>query len=650
MYNRTRVARGTGAAVAVWALVGWIVISTGVAYALPLAGIGGFTITAEEVTADSLLLYPGVGDTSERDAYPQTISELQNTDLVDLAVTKTIDLNSTPGLSGNLRMDLVSQGQTTGTSVVLKSSVLRSEGAAFEQFEIRELNSSDTFGQFEIESGGPVTLGGSGSEPVKIRAHYLATNSISVSNLKLGVCYDPDDDSDYEYGSCMSTPPNWGSNPDMSDNEAPTPVADAAPNPIVVNETVSFDGSSSYDPDGSVESYEWTFDGGTTTTSVTTERTYTEPANYTVDLTVTDDDGATATETVTVVVESKDPTARPDANRTSVITEDSIAFDGTNSSDPDGEIVSYEWEFGDGRNATGATATHAYDSPGEYTVNLTVHDDDGIRDRGTLTVTVDSNTAPTANATANRTSVIAGDPIAFDGTGSSDSDGTIESYEWDFDDNTTATGPTPTHAYDSTGNYTATLTVTDDKGATATDTVEITVDTNSAPTASATANRTSVLTGDSVAFDGTGSSDSDGTIESYEWDFGDNTTATGATPTHAYDSTGNYTATLTVTDDKGATATDTVDITVESNTAPTANATANRTTAAVNETIAFDGSGSSDSDGTIASYEWTFDDGTTATGVDPTHAFDATGNYTVTLTVTDDDGATATDAVEITIE
>ncbi|MFB6178746.1 MAG: PKD domain-containing protein [Halorientalis sp.] len=596
-----------------------------------------------------MLLYPGVGDTSEQDAYPQMIAELKDTTITDLTVSKTISLNSTPGVSGNLRVGFVSSGPTTGSAVLLKSSALRSEGATFDQFSVSEMNSSDTFGQFEIESRGPVTLGGSGSKPVQIRAHYLATNSISLSNIKLGACYDPDDDGTYEYGTCVGTVPDWGASTNMSGNEAPSPAAIVTPNPALVGETISFDGSASFDPDGSIQSYKWTFEDGTTSSSSVTSRTYNTPGNYTVTLTVTDDDGASATDTVVATVESHDPTADATANRTSVITGDAIAFDGSNSSDPDGPIASYNWTFGDNATATGATPVHTYSSPGTYTVNLTVTDDSGITDTDHLTITVDSNSPPTASATANRTSVITDDPIAFDGTGSSDSDGSISTYQWDFGDNATATGATPTHAYGSSGNYTVALTVTDDKGATATDTLEVTVGSNAAPTASASSNRTTVVTNQAIGFDGTGSSDSDGSISSYQWDFGDNATATGATPTHEYSSSGNYTVTLTVTDNDGATGTDTLALSVDANTAPTATATANQTTATVNETISFDGSGSADSDGSIVSYQWDFGDGVTATGVAPTHQYSSTGNYTVTLTVTDDSGATATDTVAITI-
>ena len=218
MYNRKRVARGAGAAIAVWALLGMFIMSTGVAYALPLAGVGGFTITAENVSADNLVLYPNVGDTSEREAFPQTIAELEGTVLEDLTASKTIDLDSTPALTGKFRVSLVTEGKSEGGAVLLKSSALQSNSAQFNNFTIKEMESPDAFGKFEIESKGPITLSGTGRYPVRIRAHYLAINSISTPNLKLSVCYDPNDDDTYEWGSCDGSLPDWGSNPDMGGN------------------------------------------------------------------------------------------------------------------------------------------------------------------------------------------------------------------------------------------------------------------------------------------------------------------------------------------------------------------------------------------------------------------------------------------------
>jgi len=107
---------------------------------------------------------------------------------------------------------------------------------------------------------------------------------------------------------------------------------------------------------------------------------------------------------------------------------------------------------------------HAYEDDGIYTVTLTVIDDDGATDSSTSTKNV-LNRSPLASFTENATTVRRGEVIQFDASQSDDLDGTIVEYLWDFGDETTATGVMPTHAYSEDGDYRVTLTVTDDDGA-----------------------------------------------------------------------------------------------------------------------------------------------------------------------------------------
>lgn len=157
--------------------------------------------------------------------------------------------------------------------------------------------------------------------------------------------------------------------------------------------------------------------------------------------------------------------------------------------------------------------------------------------------------------------------------------------------------------------------------------------------------------GGNIAFSSAGSSDPDGSIASYSWAFGDGTTATGPNPTKAYLAAGTYTVTLTVTDNLGLTATDQAQVTVTTsggNQAPLANANGPYTGTA-GAPVTFSSAGSTDPDGSIASYAWTFGDGGTGTGPSPSHTYQAAGSYQVTLTVTDNGGATASAQATATV-
>ncbi len=163
------------------------------------------------------------------------------------------------------------------------------------------------------------------------------------------------------------------------------------------------------------------------------------------------------------------------------------------------------------------------------------------------------NQLPIAVATASTTETVVGDNIFFNGSASSDPDGSIASYLWDFDDGTTANTALATHAYAAPGSYSATLTVTDNDGGTNQSGLSITITTNNQlPTALFTASSTNVLTGESITFDASSSTDPDGSIVSYAWDFGDSTSDAGVSVTHSYTQPGTYTVDLTVTDDAGA--------------------------------------------------------------------------------------------------
>ncbi|QIS38504.1 PKD domain-containing protein [Clavibacter capsici] len=323
------------------------------------------------------------------------------------------------------------------------------------------------------------------------------------------------------------------------------------------------------------------------------------------------------------------------------------SYDAAGSTDPDGTITGYAWDFGDGVQASGAQQAHAYAAAGTYTVTLTVTDDRGATDRTQQEITVKAapaNIAPTAVVTATATDLVA----KLDGSASTDADGTVASYAWDFGDGSTGTGPTPTHAYAAGGTYTVTLTVTDDKGLTGTASTQVQVTAppvNREPVAVIASTTTDLV----ANLDGRASSDPDGTIASYAWEFGDGTTGTGPSIAHPYAKAGTYTVALTVTDDTGATGRTTASVTV---TAPPVNQApvAAFTSTAAGLVATLDASASSDPDGTVASWSWAFGDGTTGTGRTTTHAYAAAGAYAVSLTVTDDKGLATTTTSQVTVQ
>jgi len=321
---------------------------------------------------------------------------------------------------------------------------------------------------------------------------------------------------------------------------------------------------------------------------------------------------------------------------------------GTNASNRSDGYTGY-WRIGGDSSWSGSGYVAGdLDEAAAYATQLSgstvkAHHDLGAGTAGPVEPT--PNVAPTAAFTATVTDLAA----SFDASGSTDADGTVAATSWDFGDGTTGEGAKLQHVYREAGTYRVTATVTDDKGATGTVTHDVTV-TAAAPPANVapTAAFTSTVADLTASFDASGSTDADGTVAATAWDFGDGAKGDGATAQHAYAAAGTYRVTATVTDDKGATGTVTHDVTV---TAPRVNAapTAAFTTTADGLGVAVDGTGSTDPDGTVASWAWTFGDGGTATGVKATHAYAAAGSFTVTLTVTDAEGATASTTRAVTV-
>jgi PKD repeat protein len=363
--------------------------------------------------------------------------------------------------------------------------------------------------------------------------------------------------------------------------------------------------------------------------------------------------GTTRTYNITLVPltpTNAPPTAYFSYSPTNPLAGEWVQFNGTGSSDSDGTIVSYAWNFGDGSTDSGSTRSHQFNSPGTYIVTLTVTDNGGAARSITQAVQVGtSNQSPNATFVATPTDPLVNAWVQFNASGSSDPDGSIASYAWNFDDGSTDVGSIVWHRFAAAGVYNVTLTVTDNEGASDSSTLAIQVGSvNQPPVAAFTFTPTNPLVNAWVQFDASGSSDPDGSIANYAWNFGDGSTDAGSTVWHRFSAAGVYNITLTVTDDDAATHSTSHTILVgPSNQPPISSFSYLPASPTVGEWVRFDGTGSTDADGSIASHAWNFGDGSTGSGSIVYHQFTSAGSYSVSLTVTDNGGMTNTSTQSI---
>ncbi|MCJ8270433.1 MAG: PKD domain-containing protein, partial [Psychrosphaera sp.] len=213
------------------------------------------------------------------------------------------------------------------------------------------------------------------------------------------------------------------------------------------------------------------------------------------------------------------------------------------SSDADNDITAYAWDLGDGNTSTASDPVHTYGVEGVYNIVLQTTDATGLSDNKSLSVTVEEpGIAPVADfsySVSDLTLSVAGN--------ATDADGTVVSYAWDFGDGNSASGQNASHSYANSGDYTVTLTATDDEGLT--DTLSQTV-TVTAPPVAPVADFSHVVDGLTVTLNDL-STDANNDIVSYEWDLGDGNSASEQSTVHTYAGYGSYSINLTVTDSEG---------------------------------------------------------------------------------------------------
>ena len=422
--------------------------------------------------------------------------------------------------------------------------------------------------------------------------------------------------------------------------------------------SVLLDGSASSDPDGVIVAWDWDLDnnGSYETSGATALFDAAADGVFTVGLRVTDDAGLTDTDTATVVVANLTPTANaggPYAGDEGT----AVLLDGTASSDPGNDIVSYQWDIGnDGTfDLTGATTSFVLAGDGPVDVLLKVTDDAGAADTALVAVNV-ANLPPVAEA-GGPYAVEEGSFVTLDASASTDPGGDTLTYAWDLDDDgqfDDATGVTALLTGAAPGDFIVRVQVSDGDGGVSTDSTLVTVLELNAPPVANIGGPYAGNEGTGIGLDASGSNDSDGTIVAYDWDLdndGQYDDASGVTATFTPTDNGTYTVGLRVTDNRGDTAVDSTDIVV-ANVAPTADAGGPYTTDE-GSSITLDASASTDPGSDTLSYAWDLDgDGQfdDATGVTTNFTVLDDGVYGVALEVTDGDGGSSIATATVTVQ
>jgi len=267
-------------------------------------------------------------------------------------------------------------------------------------------------------------------------------------------------------------------------NEYPHAVIEASPREGSAPLDVDFNAQYSRD-DGTIVEYRWNFGDPMNTQSAmetAPTHTFTHPGTYLIKLTVIDDEGAVDIQQVAIVVTDAPPIAQASVNNDAPLPGDTVIFSATGSYDLQGDIVSYHWEFGDGKTGTGETVQHTYIQGDYYVVTLTVTDESGEMAQTNLGMNVQpgqsvcgddspscgSDIQPLAIITSKYFSCTSngqvGDPITLDGAASRPAVGSMVSYHWDFGDGSTGTGVSVSHVYSTPWTYIITLTVVDEGG------------------------------------------------------------------------------------------------------------------------------------------------------------------------------------------
>jgi PKD repeat protein len=322
------------------------------------------------------------------------------------------------------------------------------------------------------------------------------------------------------------------------------------------------------------------------------------------------------------------------------------------STDSDGSVTAWAWSFGDGGTSNEREPGHSYAEAGTYTVTLSVTDDDGSSDESSTQVTVTASTPPSPNPNQSPQAEFQVNCQELRCTftdQSNDDDGSIASWQWDFGEGSSSSERNPSHSYGQPGRYQVRLTVRDNNGASDSRTRQAEPQAPSPPPPPPPPENHPPHSEFEVHCSGLTctfidrSTDSDGVISAWRWNFGEGGSSIERNPSYTYGSPGRYEVLLTVTDEHGAADTRSHQAEPSAPPPPPANKppSAEFRVHCDHQTCTFEDD-SKDEDGTIVHWDWSFGDGEISNEQNPVHNYANRGKYDVTVTVTDNGGASAT--------
>ncbi len=328
-------------------------------------------------------------------------------------------------------------------------------------------------------------------------------------------------------------------------NTPPVPVWVSDVDYISPNKEMKFSAADSYDPDGSISRYIWSFNDGVELRGRIVQRTFKDSGSKSFTLTVVDNDNlnnSRSTLSGELKVNHEPIIITETVIRSNVL---AVKMDAAASYDLDSNPLTFEWTLPDGSKRNESKFTWQAPEPGVHIIGLTIDDGLGLQNSITSESIRVLINRPVKAVVASQISSCTGQTVLFNSSQSFDPDGDAFSVNWDFGNGSSSDQANPSYVYEKPGIYEAKLTLND--GFTAEQSVAtIPVIIEGSPVAKLNLSDTTICVNNSIRFDGSSSSDPSGSLPSFSWDTGDGTSKTGAIVDHIFTEPGEYTITLTV--------------------------------------------------------------------------------------------------------